>query len=184
MKKGKNLIMVLLVVLMLLTACGDKTASEEPISEPSASGDNLKKGEAGKAMLDHFKENKEVQVAIKLSPFMLDRHEELRFVPDLIDNKPNMDMNYEVTMQKYELVGAAVIGFVYVDAGDVSRLKTDSNFLAQKMLESEDLLYSITSDRYVKTINAFTISSSKAKEILNINEVAAQTIREGKVITK
>lgn len=185
MKQWKNLIVVLLVALMLLTACGNKTVSQEPVSQPSASGDNLKKGEVGKAILDQFKENKEVEVAIYLQPFMLDAgHGELRFVPDLIDNKANMDMSLEIVMPDYDMVGVAVLGFVYVDAGDVGRLSTDSSFLAQKMMESDDLLYSIASNKYLESVNAFTISSEKAKAILDIRDVAAQAIKEGKVVTQ
>lgn len=187
MKQGKNLILMLLVVMMLLSACGNKTVVQEPVSSapPAVSNDNLKKGEAGKAMLDHFKENKEVQVAIYLEPFMLDTgHGELRFVPDLIDNKANTDMSLEIVMPDYDMVGVAVLGFVYVDAGDVGRLSTDSSFLAQKMMESDDLLYSIASNKYVESVNAFTISSEKAKAILDIRDVAAQAIKEGKVVTQ
>ena len=187
MKQRKNLILMLLVVMMLLSACGNKTVVQEPVSSaPSASSDNLKKGEAGKAMLDHFKENKEVQVAIYLQPFMLDTagRGELRFVPDLIDNKANMDMSLEIVMPDYDMVGVAVLGFVYVDAGDVGRLSTDSSFLAQKMMESDDLLYSIASNKYLESVNAFTISSEKAKVILDIRDVAAQAIKEGKVVTQ
>lgn len=184
MKQGKSLILMLLVVIMLLTACGNQTVSQEPVSQPSASGDNLKKGEVGKAILDQFKENKEVEVAIYLQPFMLDGHEELRFVPDLIDNKANMDMSLEIVMPDYDMVGVAVLGFVYVDAGDVGRLSRDSSFLAQKMMESDDLLYSIASNKYVESVNAFTISSEKAKAILDIRDVAAQAIKEGKVVTQ
>lgn len=184
MKRMKNLTVVLLVVTILLTACGNQTVSQEPVSQPSASGDNLKKGEVGKAILDQFKENKEVEVAIYLQPFMLDGHGELRFVPDLIDNKANMDMSLEIVMPDYDMVGVAVIGFVYVGAGDIGRLSTDSSFLAQKMMESDDLLYSIASNKYVDSVNAFTISSQKAKAILNIRDVAAQAIREGKVVTQ
>lgn len=185
MKQRKNLIVILLAFMLLLSACGNQTVSQEPISEPSASGDNLKKGEVGKAMLDHFKENKEVQVAIYLEPFMLDTgHGELRFVPDLIDNKANTDMSLEIVMPDYDMVGVAIIGYVYVGAGDIGRLSTDSSFLAQKMMESDDLLYVITSNKYIDSVNGFTISSEKARAILNIREVAAQAIREGKVVTK
>lgn len=187
MKQRKNLIVILLVVMMLLlTACGNQTLSQEPVnSAPSVSGDNLKKGEVGKAILDQFKENKEVEVAIYLQPFMLDAgHGELRFVPDLIDNKANTDMSLEIVMPDYDMVGVAVLGFVYVDAGDVGRLSTDSSFLAQKMMESDDLLYSIASNKYVESVNAFTISSQKAKAILDIRDVAAQAIKEGKVVTQ
>ena len=182
MKKGKNLIVVLLVVLMLFTACGDKTTSEEPISQPPVANDNnLKKGEVGEAMLDHFKENKEIQVAIKLNAFMLDGHEELRFIPDLVGNEPNSNMSLEVFMPKYDMVGIGAVGFVYVNAGDISRLKTDSDFLAEKMMESDDLLYALNSDSYANKVKGFTISSQKAKAVLNIKEIAAQAIRDGKV---
>ena len=180
MKQWKNLIVVLLVALMLLTACGNKTVSQEP---PVASDNNLKKGEVGEAMLNHFKENKEIQVAVKLNAIMLDRHEELRFVPDLIDNKPNIDTSLEIVLQKYDEVVVLAAGFVYVNAGDISRLKTDSNFLAEKLMESDDVLYFLNSEEYVQSVKAFTITSQKAKEILNIREVAEQAIRESKVTT-
>lgn len=178
MKQWKNLIVVLLVVLMLLTACGDKTKSQEP---PVANDNNLKKGEVGEAVLDHFKENKEIQVAISIQPFILDRHEDLRFIPDLVDNEPNRNMSLKVFMPKYDMVGVGAVGFVYVNAGEVGRLNTDSNFLAEKMMESDDLLYAIGSELYIKHFDGFTISSQKAKAVLNIREIAAQAIRDGKV---
>ena len=183
MKQGKNLIVVLLVALMLLTACGNNTVSQEPVNQPPVANDNnnLTKGEVGEAMLDHFKENKEISVGVHLKPFMLNKHEEMSFVPDLIENKPNMDTNLQLVFPEYDMVVVGAIGFVYVNAGDVSRLQTDSNFLAEKLMASNDLLYSLNSDRYANQVKAFTISSSKAKAILNIREFAAQAIREGKV---
>lgn len=183
MKQRQNLIIILLVAALLLTACGDNDINELPTTG-SNDAERLEKGKAGEAMLDHFRENKEVQVGIYLQPLMLDRHQEFRFVPDLIDNKPNMDMNLEIVMPEYDMAGVAAIGYVYVGAGDIGRLSTDSKFLAKKMMESDDVLYVITSNKYIDTVNGFTISSEKAKAILNMWDIAALAIKEGKVVTK
>lgn len=172
----------MLIAALLLGACGNKNVNQSPTM--GSSDERLQKGKAGEAMLDHFRENKEVQVALYLQPFILDRHEEFRFVPDLIDNKPNMDMNLEIVMPEYDMAGVAAIGYVYVGAGDIGRLSTDSSFLAEKMMESDDLLYVITSNKYIDSVNGFTISSEKAKAILDIRGVAAQAIKEGKVVTQ
>lgn len=185
MKQGKNLIVVLLAILVLLTACGNNTVSQEPVNQPPMDNNhNLEKGKIGEAMLNQFKENKEIRVAINLQPFILDMHKELRFVPDLVDNQPNVNMSLQVYMPEYDIVGVGAIGFVYVGAGEVGRLSIDSNFLAEKMMESEDLLYSLNSNKYAGQFKGFTISSQKAKAILNIRDVAAQAIRDGKVVTK